>query len=154
MNPSCNTSIFQLFSSGKINSIEELAHVIGKSSKGPRGSSKLTDRDRYENIIILCPNCHTTIDKNSDEYPKEVIYKWKEEHVRRIDSIFEIKKYEKKELLREKFAGYLEENKKIFDSYGPHSSIAKEKPYSDSADQWEKLSIEKIIPNNLSLIHI
>lgn len=151
MNPTCNTALFQLFSSGKINSIEELAHVIAKSSGGPRGKAEITDRDSYENIIILCPNCHTKIDKNPDEYSEDDIYRWKKEHISKIDSSFETKTYSSRQELRKTLEKYLSENRKIFESYGPHSKIAQEKPNSDVASQWNKMSTERIIPNNRAM---
>lgn len=152
MNPSCNKNLFQLFESGKINSIEELAHVIARSTKGPRGKGKLTDRDNYDNIIILCPNCHAEIDKNAEEYSTDKIYTWKKEHIAKIDSQFNVCIYKTRIELRDKIEEYLQENRKIFETYGPHSKEALKNPNSDYNKQWEKLSIEKIIPNNRAIV--
>jgi hypothetical protein len=43
----------------------EVAHIVAERRDGPRGSDPLDDelRNEYENLILLCPNHHTEIDK-------------------------------------------------------------------------------------------
>ena len=76
-NPNYNCSLLPLFESGKISNIVEIAHVIGQKIDGPRGISelKLSERDLLDNILTLCPTCHTLIDKNEEEYPVELLHK-------------------------------------------------------------------------------
>ena len=38
------------------------------------------ERDHYDNLIYLCPSCHTKIDKQEDDYPAEDLFQLKEEH--------------------------------------------------------------------------
>src|SRR5690242_1062108 len=42
----------------------EMAHIVSRSPSGPRGSSQLTraERDRYANLILLCPTDHVRVD--------------------------------------------------------------------------------------------
>lgn len=56
----------------------EVAHVYPASAGGPRGRSDYTEADATrltddpENLLLLCPNCHTAIDKTPDEtYPAQ-----------------------------------------------------------------------------------
>jgi hypothetical protein len=56
------------------------AHIVAQSSDGPRGESDLTDRDTYENLILLCAHHHITIDNDVNAYPVEKLLSMKTEH--------------------------------------------------------------------------
>ena len=58
------------------------AHIIGATKNSPRGKSNLTkkERDSYYNLILLCPNHHTLIDKNPDDYTIEKLHLFKDRH--------------------------------------------------------------------------
>jgi hypothetical protein len=60
----------------------ENAHIVARMSDGPRGISilNLEDRDSFGNLILLCPNCHVTIDKNVEDYPVEKLHLLKSRH--------------------------------------------------------------------------
>ena len=60
----------------------EHAHIVAEQEKGPRGESILSqeERDSYHNFILLCPTCHTLIDKNEEDFPPERLYIMKSEH--------------------------------------------------------------------------
>lgn len=47
-------------------SLGEIAHIVGDSANGPRGTSPLTSRERnqYENLILLCNYHHQLIDSH------------------------------------------------------------------------------------------
>ncbi len=62
--------------------IGEQAHIVATTQDGPRGESILAkeERDIYENLILLCPNHHTIIDKNVDDYPVEKLHNIKQKH--------------------------------------------------------------------------
>jgi hypothetical protein len=59
----------------------EQAHIVGEKDDAPRGKSPLTqqERDSYHNLILLCPNDHTTIDKNETDWPVEKLHQFKSE---------------------------------------------------------------------------
>jgi hypothetical protein len=44
--------------------IGDIAHIEGSSDTGPRANRALSakERDRYENLILLCKNCHAKFD--------------------------------------------------------------------------------------------
>lgn len=64
--------------------VGEMAHIVGEkhSTNSPRGISKLPEENRndYANLILLCPNDHTIIDKDENEWPVERLHVIKREH--------------------------------------------------------------------------
>jgi hypothetical protein len=62
--------------------IGEQAHIVAEEDGGPRGHSVLTadERNSYPNLILLCPTCHTKIDKASGDYPIEKLHSIKTQH--------------------------------------------------------------------------
>ena len=131
--PDCHADLFPFFESGEITNIEELAHIIGQRENGPRGKNNLpiSQRDEFENIILLCPTCHTTIDKNPQLFPNDTIKQWKKNHVESIKNLFHAPKFDS----RKEAAKYL------------RLLYAKTKPM-ETEFMWEKLSIQKLLPNN------
>lgn len=52
--------------------IAEMAHVIPHGETGPRYEERPAgefEADAFENLVLLCPTCHTIIDKDPDGYP-------------------------------------------------------------------------------------
>lgn len=62
--------------------IGEQAHIVGKEGGSARSKSILSveDRESYHNLILLCPNHHTIIDKNPEDYPIEKLHMMKSQH--------------------------------------------------------------------------
>jgi hypothetical protein len=60
----------------------EQSHIVGDSKDSARGKSTLTpnERDSYFNLILLCPNHHTIIDNNPEDYPIEKLHLIKDQH--------------------------------------------------------------------------
>ena len=60
----------------------EQAHIVGEKEHAPRGKSPLTleERNSYHNIILLCPNHHTEVDKNEADWPVETMHLTKSKH--------------------------------------------------------------------------
>lgn len=60
----------------------KIAHIYAHSDGGPRSNPNLSpsDRDKYENWILLCSNHHDIIDKQPDSYPADKLNTWKENH--------------------------------------------------------------------------
>jgi HNH endonuclease len=128
--------------------IGEMAHVIAQSKDGPRGDGKNAGEDTYENLILLCPTCHTKIDKApANTYSREVLLKWKTEHEKARSSL-KAPRYENLQQLAKAVSQLLEENYLVWKKYGPESELAKSNPFSAGARIWtfQKLSI--IHPNN------
>ncbi|MEM5663013.1 HNH endonuclease signature motif containing protein [Bacillus toyonensis] len=62
MNPECKVELFK-----ESGDIMEKAHIIPYCD---------TKDNSYENLIILCPNCHTNFDKNG-AFSVDDVKKWK-----------------------------------------------------------------------------
>ncbi|OGV49202.1 MAG: hypothetical protein A2017_05945 [Lentisphaerae bacterium GWF2_44_16] len=62
--------------------IAEMAHIKGEKPTAPRYDINMTDEERnsYKNLILLCPSCHTKIDKQPNTYTVEYLHKIKNEH--------------------------------------------------------------------------
>lgn len=60
----------------------EQAHIVGEKEDAARGKSPLTlgERNSYHNLILLCPNHHTEIDKNEADWPVEKLHYIKSAH--------------------------------------------------------------------------
>lgn len=60
----------------------EQAHIVGEKEAAARGRSVLTldQRDSYHNLILLCPNHHTEIDNNEEDWPIEKLHNVKSSH--------------------------------------------------------------------------
>jgi hypothetical protein len=87
--PDCANRLFVDTGTKNIH-IAEIAHIIAVGGTGPRSDAKLTQGDKgsYNNLILLCANCHTTIDKSPEDFPENMILDWKRKHVDRINSLF------------------------------------------------------------------
>lgn len=60
----------------------EIAHIVAKSTNGPRGDSSLNtqERDSYSNLVLLCPNHHTEVDRQEALWPVEKLHEIKALH--------------------------------------------------------------------------
>jgi len=60
----------------------EIAHIVARSANGPRGSSSLSaqERDDYGNLVLLCPNHHTEVDRQEALWPVERLHEIKALH--------------------------------------------------------------------------
>ena len=60
--------------------IGEMAHIIAKSSIGPRGNVNYTNDNNYDNLILLCSIHHKIIDSKPDEYTVNRLHEIKQQH--------------------------------------------------------------------------
>ena len=62
--------------------IGEMGHIAASSDAGPRANVEidLRIRDKYENLILLCRNCHRKIDTLKLRYPHERLFEIKASH--------------------------------------------------------------------------
>ena len=62
--------------------IGEMAHIEGENLNSARYNKDMTDPERncYENLILLCPSCHTQIDKNPSNYSVAYLHNLKKDH--------------------------------------------------------------------------
>jgi hypothetical protein len=62
--------------------IGEEAHIVAQKEDGPRGKSPLTSeqRDKYDNLILLCSVHHKVVDDQENEYTVEKLHQFKANH--------------------------------------------------------------------------
>lgn len=79
--PECNR---QLIARDDITIVSKICHIEAASPQGPRWNPSMNDENRrhFNNLILLCDECHSIIDNkaNESEYPVELLQKWKSDH--------------------------------------------------------------------------
>ncbi len=81
--PDCRIELFEDESSyDPIAVIGEIAHIQASSAAGPRGNTAAapSSRDDYDNLILLCRNCHSKIDTQKNLYSIDVLRRIKRDH--------------------------------------------------------------------------
>jgi len=78
----CGTSLF-----GQQVHIGQMAHVIAKSPKGPRGDDLLANDNSYENLILLCANDHIRVDQDPITYTVEKLHQIKKDFEAHINNV-------------------------------------------------------------------
>lgn len=151
-NPGCLSEIFVDLES-KVIHVGEIAHVISAGEEGPRSDGNMTPEQRgeYKNLILLCPRCHTIIDKAEEEYPVELLLEWKQNHRQAIADTFGARTFDSREEARSVLLPLLEENSFIFKEYGPMTD-ERFNPESDMPAQWLRKIRSNIIPNNRKIL--
>jgi len=135
--------------------LAEMAHIIAAGGKGPRADATVAQADKgsYDNLILLCANCHTTIDKAPADFPDNMIQDWKHKHVERIRSLFSAMEYQNRSSARMAIEPALSENRAVFDQYGPNNDYRHD-PESEIAKVWQRKMRAIILPNNRKILAI
>jgi hypothetical protein len=62
--------------------VGEAAHIYGEKPNSARYGPDMSDieRNSYDNLLYLCPNCHTKIDKLPSNYPGNALIALKSKH--------------------------------------------------------------------------
>ena len=153
-NPGCANELF-VDVSGKSIHIAEMAHVFAANDGGPRARSELSDQERgaFENLVMLCANCHTVVDKAPEAFPDNMMLRWKREHANKLQGLFSAEKFGDRASARHAVEPILAENHAIFEQYGPHIDTAYN-PESGAAEQWKRKMLTRILPNNRRVLAI
>lgn len=101
MNPNCRCNLF-----AGTGDIIEKAHIDPYCK---------TADNSFENLVLLCPNCHTNFDKNNAFTPQEIL-SWKKTRQEELKNFFE-KKFTTFEELEAAAVPLLMENKTIYENY-------------------------------------
>lgn len=69
--------------------IGKTAHIHANNEGGSRWKEGLTpeERNSLDNLILLCPNHHDTVDGQPEEYPVELLRKWKKDNENKVKVI-------------------------------------------------------------------
>lgn len=124
LNPDCQIELFNLDGD-----IAEQAHIVPYSE---------TQDNSFENLIMLCPNCHTKFDKNGN-FDINDVKSWKDKRQAEIEQYFS-KKFKNFEELKKNIVPLLIENQDIYKNYF----------LGENKKLWEKFE-GKILANNEKL---
>jgi len=153
-NAECRGKVTEVNEAGASYLTGEMAHIIAKNIGGPR-SNEHEGADTYENLILLCPTCHTKIDKAPEgTFSTERLIEWKRQHEEWVDSWAEAEKFSNLADLMNCISGLLDENAYIFYEYGPKSKAAKENPDSTLHAIWMARRLDTIVPNNTKILKV
>lgn len=89
MNPDCNRLLVgpEVVSPDSYMKLGEVAHIQANKSTGARFDATMSDSARRSigNAILLCPSCHTLVDKNSGrDYSVELLLIWRDKHLEKV----------------------------------------------------------------------
>ena len=70
--------------------VGEICHIVSRKPGGPRGNQSPPGGaiDGQANIILLCPEHHTMIDRQPDRFPVPKLVQWKKDHQEWVDGQF------------------------------------------------------------------
>ncbi len=69
----------------------EVAHIAAAEENGERFDKNMTNEERrsFENLMLLCPTCHTLIDKKGNKYTTADLKRIKKEHEAKCGNFLE-----------------------------------------------------------------
>lgn len=71
--------------------VSKICHIEAASDKGPRFNKNMNDDERrhFNNLILMCDECHSIIDnmENESKYPVIDLQQWKKDHHEKIESL-------------------------------------------------------------------
>ena len=126
-NPECRTNLFKAGKNFAVN-----AHIVPHAK---------TQDDSFNNLVLICSNCHSWVDKSGKQ--EEILREWKNKLRETIQQITETQ-FESFEAMSEKVSPILERNKVIYENYYQNA---------DSPELW-KLFESEILENNENLLRI
>lgn len=150
-NPGCRSRVAVTGDAGESYLTGEMAHVVARQANGPRGDG-VGGNDTYENLVLLCPTCHTKIDKSPAEFPVDMLFDWKQQHEQWVDGWSVSRRMCSTSELMTVISELLHENRHYFDQYGPRSAIAARDPASSAHALWLARRLDTIMPNNRRIV--
>lgn len=150
----CDLTLAPILENSGVIVLGEMCHIIARSKGGPRGSELVPTamRNRYENLILLCPNDHGMIDKAPLDFTVAKILEWKAAHETRIERALSARRFDSRKELFRAVLGYLAESEAAWRNVGPESLTARANPLTAAADEWGVRKLTVIIPNNRAVI--
>jgi hypothetical protein len=155
-NPDCPSPfLFRLDDAHRVDedhvpTVRQMAHIIPHAADGPRGDGRKAGNESYENLVLLCANCHSLVDEMVavSKFSIETLRDWKRNHRSRVREQFEAPELETRDELNDQVGALLLENRTIWQTYGPQSDHARRNPTSDVAAVWRREAREIVLPNN------
>jgi hypothetical protein len=153
-NPACHLPLFADTGSNQV-LIGEIAHICAAQDRGPRANASLSKAERgsFENLILLCANCHTKIDRAPADYPDEMILRWKRDQQLALEQMYGAVALPTREDVRAAIRPLLRANHMLFEENNPDLSY-REDLESGLALDWKRMMRERIIPANRRILAI
>lgn len=152
----CSEPLFTDLSEGSRSiSIAERAHIIAHSDQGPRADRALPDEARSDpaNIVLLCPTCHTKVDKAPDEFPTADLIARKAARTAAVALVGGTPIFATRGDAGRAVQTVLERNHLIFSKYGPDMSDGSLLS-TEEAERWRRHVLEDIVPGNELIVAI
>lgn len=146
--PDCATgSLWHELPNGEAVRLAEVAHIVAASDAGPRGDKNATTEELvgFDNLVLLCPTCHTIVDRAPEHYPENLLKAWKLGHESRLRSVLGVKSYRTRIEARTNLIRILAQNRSVFEQYGPGSPAS---AHPETSATWLREVQEVILPNN------
>lgn len=138
--------------------IAEMAHVIPHGDRGPRYEERPAgefEADSFENLILLCPTCHTIIDKDPAGFSRSTLLDWKSNHLTTLAHSQGIRLYDERGQVRDAVAAAMAENKAVWKEFAPSDGASFEyDPESETAKTWAQRMRGVILPNHFRILAI
>ncbi|WP_280865600.1 HNH endonuclease [Streptomyces sp. SAI-127] len=150
----CNTTLFPSDPKRKKSiPIAERAHIIAYSADGPRANTEIPQslRDDPSNIILLCPNCHTKVDKYPEGYPTGDLIAAKKRRQLAVSQIGGTPEFPTRTDARKAVKRLLLRNKLAFQQKGPDPESGLTASQEHAA-AWSECVLSEIVPNNRLLV--
>lgn len=132
--------------------IAEMAHAIPHGEMGPRHDERPVgefEADSFENLILLCPSCHTIVDKDPNAYSRGTMLGWKSNHLAALAHEQGIRSYDDRGQVRDALVAAMAENTAIWKEFAPSDGSRFEyDPESEAAKTWAKRMRGVILPNH------
>jgi hypothetical protein len=151
--PGCQVECLSFLGTNAPVVIGEMAHVIAKSTGGPRGG-KVAGSDEYPNLVLLCPTHHTLVDKAPEgQFPVEELHRWKQVHEENVRRSLQSPHFDDRASLDAYVKPFLLENHACWRTYGPEGTVADRNANSSTGLVWPYRKLALIIPNNRRIIN-
>lgn len=87
---SCKTEVTELppKEGDNVTNIGEIGHINAYASGGPRPNQEMENINSYENLILLCRNCHGRIDRQEISFTRDELIKIKENHEAEVKHLY------------------------------------------------------------------
>ncbi len=91
--PDCGANLVNHEASADGTITGEIAHIVAGQRQGPRGRVQMSDEERNKaaNLVLLCSQHHTVIDRNPHVYSVHVLRQMKADHEKRVAAATERK---------------------------------------------------------------
>jgi hypothetical protein len=138
--------------------IAEMAHVIPHGETGPRNEERPTgefEADVFENLVLLCPTCHTVIDKDPSGFSRATLLGWKSGHFAALATKQGIRAYDERSQVRDAVVVAMAENKAVWNEFAPSDGSSFDyDPESETAKTWAQRMRGVILPNHFRILAI